>query len=337
MDSSPLPSMRIVHDPDLATASDLMVRTWSRPCLHYDVGLLRQQIHRPTGDPTLSAGQMTENGDLSSFVAYIPYDVEYLGRRLRAIFATFLTASAEPGAGKGARDLQSRLFDLAMERGYDLLIAMCEVGAITNLSLPSLFRAKNRRVAKVSTFRYGATTRGVVASRLPEVASGRTREYRPSDRAAALPLVGALGGDVPLKKVVSPEDVDFILLERPHCRTFVYDGGDGIRALANLLFLEVLEADGRVSRNVYFDNVTFGDLSPEERRTFLGDVLHVLHPLDYAAALVPMTGAVPMETFKAFRFRPAPRRVNLYVGTLRDGVLSGEEVQPVDRFFLDAY
>ncbi|MDJ0763733.1 MAG: hypothetical protein QNJ97_12190 [Myxococcota bacterium] len=321
--------------PDLQAVSELMTRTWARPCWSYDVGLLEAHILRPSGDPSLNVGQVTPDGELVSFQAYMPFAVNYFGHRYRAVFASFLTVSPDFHGRGLAGPQQGWLIDQAKEQGYDIYLTMCEVGAASNRAVERIFAKKRLPVKIINEFSYLATARDLVGPLLTQQPSANTRAYHREDGPVLAEQISALGGDVPLKKIIPANDLDFLFLDRKHAVTFVYDDGHP-RALANLLVLEVLLPDGGAQRNLYFDNVSFGDLSAAEQSTFLSDILVQLRSTEYQFAFVPNIGYLPVDAFRQLRFRTAPRRINLYLAALNEPALT-REIATVDRFYLDVY
>ena len=332
----PADGFQFVTGPELEDVSDLICNTWARPCWNYDQGLLGLHVNRPTGDANLTVGQMSDDGQLASFQAFMPFDLEYFGDRYRAVFASFLTVSSN-FHGKGlAGPQQGELIERAIDSGYDLYTTMCEVGAPSNRAVEKIFAKKNLEVGVVNVLQYRAARAGLIQPVLPKAMSGKTRRYTPEDRSEVYSLVKGMGRNVALRKVIPEADIDFLFHSRPHARTYVFGNNDSVRAVANLLLLEVIETDESKTLNVYFDNVSFGDLSAEEQHVFLGDVLFDLKDTGYATAFLPNIGYLPVEPFVKYRFRIAPREVNLYVAPLRDGVLP-DGIRKVDSFFMDVY
>lgn len=332
----PAPGHRFEWQPALERVSELIRASWAKPCWNYDIGLLELHIRRPSGDPELAVGQITDTGRLVSFQAYMPFDVEYSGRRYRAVFASFLTVAPDLHGHGLAGPQQAALVERAIEKGYDLYLTMCEVGAPSNRAVEKVFARKGREARVINVLRYLAGVRPLIRSALPGSPSGRTRTYRRDDRGRVLELVRSLGRGTDLRKVVPAEDVDFLFHDRPHTRTYVYEENGRIRALANLLLLEVVKPRGGRDLNVYFDNVAFGDLDADEQKRFVSDVLLALEDNGYCAAFVPDIGYVSHEPFLAHRFRTAPRALNLYAIPLRDDVMP-EGVPDVRTFYLDVY
>ncbi len=331
----PREGFEFVYAPDLKVVSDLICKTWARPCWNYDEGLLKLHINRPSGDPELAVGQMSEDGRLASYQAFMPFDVNYYGKNYRAVFASFLTVSSE-FHGKGlAGPQQGELLELAQKKGYDLYTTICEVGAASNRAVEKIFAKKNLDVKIVNVHQYLAAVSQYVDAVLPEAPSGKTRVYASADEEAVKPLMRSLGGDAPLKKIVPDNDIGWLLIDRPHTRTYVFEEGGRIRAMANLLLLEVLGTEENML-NVYFDNVNFGDLTSEEQVVFLGDVMLALKETGYHTALMPAIGYLPMEAFRALRFRAAPRQLNFYIAHLKADALP-EGIREVDSLFMDIY
>lgn len=326
---------RLVTEPNLSTVSKLICESWNRPCWNYDVGLLATYIQRPSGDSSMSVGLCSESGELVAFLAYIPYEVEYLKRRYRAVFGSFITIAREYQHRGLAKVMQQELIRRAIDNGSDLFLSIVEIGASgKHTHLRNLERNKMDH-KPILVFGYRAALRDIVQPLLPESRSPRTRLYEKADKPAILPLIDSMGAGAPLRKIIPEEDVDFILADRPHCATYVY-ADKKIRALANILRFEVLEEDGSIARNVYFENVNFGNLDAEEQHSFLGDILHRLNDTGYHAVFIPDIGYVDHTAFSSFRFRLAPRQLSLYLSTLKPNVLP-EGIKEVSSYFLDVY
>jgi len=326
---------RFVENPPFDQVSELICRTWARPCWNYDEGLLALHILRPTGDPTLAIAQREEStGRLASYQAYMPFDLAYRGKPYRSVFASFLTVSSA-FQGKGlAGPQQARLVEKAMEQGYDLYVTMCEVGAASNRSVEKTFAQFGIEVTQLRTLHYRASTISLVDRELARPRSPRTRRYRREDCELVLPLVRAAGQQTQLRKLIPPKDVDFLFLERPHAVSFVYEVGGKVRGLLNVLVLEILE-DADTKTNVYFENVLFGDLDVHEQEEFLGDALIALHEVGFSMAFVPDIGYAALDAFSKYHFRTMPRTLNLLAAPLKP--IHAGSLAPIDSFYLDVY
>jgi hypothetical protein len=332
----PAKGFHFVTRPDLDQVSELICSTWARPCWNYDPGLLELHVNRPTGDTSLTVGQVSDEGLLASFQAYMPFELEYFGQTYRAVFASFLTVSSCFHGQGLAGPQQGELIKRAIDSGYDLYTTMCEVGAPSNRAVEKVFARMNLEVGVIKVLQYRAARAALIEPLLPKTPSKMTRRYTPDDHIQVVSLVAHMGSKVPLRKVIPEADIDFLFHDRPHTRTYLFDDGGSVRALANLLLLEVIESDESKILNVYFDNVSFGDLTEDEQHIFLGDILLDLKETGYATAFLPDTGYLPTEPFAKYRFRIAPRQINLYVAPLSSGVVPGG-IKKVDSFFMDVY
>lgn len=323
-----------VAQPDLNEVSRFICEIWQRPCWNYDAGLLASHIMRPSGDPSLAIGQVATNGTLASFQAYMPFRVQYAGAEYQAVFASFLTVSPEY-QGKGlARTQQQALIDKAIDKGYDLYITMCENGAPSNNSVKKAFKLKGLEATMVKTFKYLAGVNELIKPLLPAQSSTRTQSYRKTDKPRLMDAIARVGDGTALRKLIPEADVDFIFLERPHTKTFVYERNGAAAGFINVLLLEVLDTENKL--NVYFDNVYFGDLSAAERQEFLSDVLVQLQATNFSTAFLPDIGYVATDVFRYLRFRMAPREINLYIAPLKPNAVANG-VHPIDSFYLDVY
>lgn len=332
----PAQGFNFVYSPDLNKVSELIIKSWARPCWNYDTGLLQLHIKRPSGDSELALGQQSdENGQLASFQAYMPFKVEYYQQTYKAVFASFLTVSPD-FQGRGlAGSQQGQLIEAAIKKDYDLYLTMCEVGAGSNIAVEKIFAKKNLPVKVVNVLNYTMSPATAVKSVLPEKQSEFTRVYKTDDLDQAYKLIKDIGSKTSLRKIIPKEDIDFLLGTRPHTKTFVYEKDGKISGLINLLLLEVLELDDK-KLNIYFDNVSFGTMTEEESEQFLGDVMLGLQAENYHLAFMPDIGYASMSVFKKYRFRTAPRQLNLYIAPLKDGILD-KGIKEVDSFYLDVY
>ncbi|MBK7091694.1 MAG: hypothetical protein IPH59_08230 [bacterium] len=331
---SPAPGFRFVFNPDLNVVSDLIVRTWEHPCWKYDPGLLELHIMRPTGDPTLTVGQIDEKGNLASYVAFMPFDVEYFGKSYRAVFCSFMTVATEYH-GKGLNGPQQvALLQKSMERDYDLYIVICEDGAVSNISLERIFAKRDRKLQLVKNLGYIGARRDLLQPVLSTQPSAHTRQMVRNDLASVSVLAAEIGRGCDLRRIISPLDVEFLFIDRPHTSSFVYESAGKTRAFANLLLLEVL--DKEASLNLYFENVHFGDLNESEQIEFMGDCLTHLLGTGFRMAILPDIGYTNIEPFRKLRFRALPRRLNLYMSELKPGIVPNG-IRDVNRIYMDIY
>ncbi|MHB1950590.1 MAG: hypothetical protein ACYCQK_03870 [Acidiferrobacteraceae bacterium] len=327
-------TFRVVTLPDLRAVSRFICATWERPCWNYDVALLTCHIMRPTGDPSLAMGHVTENGTLVSFQAYMPFTVEYAGAEYRAVFASFLTVSSEYQRIGLARAQQAALIDRAVEKGYELYITMCENGSPSNNAVKKVFKMKGLEAVPAKTFRYLAGINRLVQDLLPATPSVRTRACGETDLGAIAPRLSAFGDGTELRKRIAEQDLAFLFLSRPHTKTYVYEVDGEIAGLINVLLLEVLDTEKTL--NVYFDNVYFGTMSGPQQREFLGDVLALLQEEPFSAAFMPDIGYAPLEAFRYYRFRTAQREITLYMAKLKPD-MAHCDIRPLESFYLDVY
>src|SRR5205807_1728464 len=123
---------------------------------------------------------------------YMPFEVEYFGNRYRSVFASFLTVSSAY-QGKGlAGPQQGQLIEKAVQKGYDLYLTMCEVGAASNRSVDKIFGSFGITVTNLKVIQYRAVTSTFVDHELPKP-SPRTRRYRREDAAQIVPLLHSVG------------------------------------------------------------------------------------------------------------------------------------------------
>lgn len=325
---------QLVWNPNLQAASKLIIKTWEHPCWKYDVELLQLHINRPTGDPSLTVGHLNLQGELVSYLAHMPFVVEYCGQILRAVFLSFLTVGNEY-QGKGlSGTMQKASIERAKAEGYDLFLAMSEVGAVANPSIERALAKAGHPTTTVKSLGYLAARIDFLRPLLPANASPRTRRAARAD----LPALGAIsrmiGAGVDLRKIIAADDVEFVFLTRPRTRTYVYEKEGRIVGLVNVLLLAVL--DKAESLNVYFENVYFGEMAADDQLGFIGDCLADLSSTGFQLALVPDIGYVGMESFRRLRFRAAPRQLYLYAAPLKAGVFP-QGPPLVQSIYLDVY
>ncbi len=177
----PAEGFNFIEKPDLAKVSELICNTWAKPCWNYDPGLMNLHIMRPSGDPTLAVGQTSDNGDLVSFQAYMPFAVDYFGEKFNSVFASFLTVSSQYHGRGLAGPQQGILIEKAIEKDYDLYITMCEVGAPSNRAVEKIFAKKNLDVKVVNVLSYLAGINELIKPILPDEVSVKTRPYTHND------------------------------------------------------------------------------------------------------------------------------------------------------------
>lgn len=326
---------QFVESPDLAQVSQLIGRTWPLPRWNYDCSLLELHLRRPGCDPSLAIGLATRDGTLASYEALVSFDVELFGARRRAVFASFFTVAPEH-QGKGLSIIQQQvLIERAIEKRFEIYLVMCEQGARSNQAIKRVFAKLAIPVSVIRSITYLAAASDVVRSRLPPAPSGRTRSYERRDRQALLRLLEDVAKDAVLRKRIPECDVDFVFVERPHSQTYVFEEAGRLRAVANVLLLDVVAKNGTVV-NAYFENVAFGDLSDDEQEIFLGDVLSLLMNQGFYAAFLPDLGYVSVNPFRRFGFRTAPRKIDLYLAPLRPDVVPSGPLE-ARTLHLDVY
>jgi len=326
--------LRFEFNPGLAQVSELMRNVWEPPCLRYDEQVLRLHITRPTADPSLALAQTTPDGLPVSFHALVPFDVFYYGQRYKAVFASFLTVARELQGRGVAGQMLDALLEVAAERGYDLYLCMCEEGAPSNRAAQRALARRCLSLDRISVFGYLASLNELLQPVLPRQQQGRTRRYHRLDRQAVTDLLDGFGHAAPLRKVVHEDDVDFVFYDRPCTETFVFEDRGRIRGVVNLLLLEALEPAARL--NAYCEHVEFSDMTLDEQSEFLSDVLLAIQERNPHAVFIPNIGYFPLEPFRRFRFRLAPRRINLYMAVLKSGPLP-RGARAVERFCLDVF
>lgn len=323
---------QIKWNPDLEKVSQLMYSTWDKPCMNYDTGLLADHIMRPTADPDLCGGHVDDSGNLVSFEAFIPFNIEYLYQKYKAVFGSFLTVS-QNCRGKGlAVEILSELFSKVINQNYEIFLGLCEVDEPSNYTLVKTLNSFGLKYEIIKTFSYltyiNKKTDYSVKS------SFNTREYIREDKSEITGIINSPGTQLKLRRIIPDSDIDYIFLDRPHTKSYVYLKDKTIKGLANVLILEVLDQINY--RNVYIESIFLEQLSLIEQTQFITDILLYLQPENFKAAFLPNIRYVPLEPFKNIKFRQALRRLNLYM-VLLPGSNGLKSIKPVDSFFLDIF
>ena len=325
---------RFRWDPPLEAVAALMRANWARPCWEYSASLLRYHVDKPSGGRRLSLGVESElSGALVGYQAHIPLDIELHGRHLRAVFASFLTAAAETRGAAIALATQVQLLERAQECGFEVYLTMCEVGALSNMSVKRACRAIARPLITLRVTRYFAGARPQVSARLT-APSPRTRQFEECDEAGVFELLQQSGASIPLRQQHRREDVAHRFTSADNRRTFVFERGGRIVGVIHVLVLVVLDRV-REYRNAYIQDLALDDLTPDERKAFVNDVLHHVTALSIEAICVPDTGTFDAGLWKPLGFRMMPRAINLYGVPLRQERAAA--LANVAAFHLDVY
>lgn len=324
---------RFCWDPPLDAVSALMRATWDRPCWEYDEALLRYHIDKPGSARRLSLGVVSADGALVSYQAHVPLDIMLHGQQLPAVFASFLTASPDTRGANVALPVQLQLLEQAQALDIPLYLTMCEVGAMSNLSLKMVGRKFGRPVKKLCVLQYHAAARASVAARAGSPSS-RTREYVDADEPALLARLAAARAAVPLRQVHRPEDVSHRFARGENRRTYVCEVDGQIAGLMHVLVLRVLDR-ARDYLNAYVQDLVIDGLSRECQQSFVNDALAHVATLPIASICIPDNGHSDLSLWKPLGFRLMPRAINLYGMPLRADLESA--LTGISSFDLDVY
>ncbi len=322
-----------VVNPDFEEASALMRANWSPPCWVYERDLLTMHILRPTADPSMAVGLRAKNGDLASYLAFVPLRLKVGDRLYRGVFGSFFTVSGRYRRHRLSDRQQGLMLDRARDRGYELYVAVTVAGTPANQTVARAFAARGLAVRSVCNFRYLAGIPAIVSARLGPGDPHRVRRYEPADAAAGFALLSACTAQAPLAKVVEREDIDFLLRLRPRVATYVYEADGEVLGLVSLSFLPVRSE--RVGTNAYVEAFAAARLEPAARAAFVDTVLRAALAQGVEAIMVPDTGYADLDAFRRLGFRAAPRKLRLLLGALRPDITGLPET--VDRFCLDVF
>ncbi len=322
-----------VVSPDFEEVSALMRANWTPPCWVYERDLLTMHILRPTADPSMAVGLRATNGDLASYLAFVPLRLRVGGRVYRAVFGSFFTVSGRYRRHRLSDRQQGLMLDRARDQGYELYVAVTVAGTPANQTVARAFAARGLTVQSVRNFRYLAGVPAIISTRLGPGDPGRVRCYEPADAPAAFTLLSACTAQALLAKVVEREDIDFLLRLRPRVTTYVYEAHGEVLGLVSLSFLPVLSE--RVGMNAYVEAFAVIRLEPTARVAFVDTVLRAALAQGAEAVMVPDTGCADLDVFRRLGFRAAPRKLRLLLGALRPDITGLPEA--VDRFCLDVF
>ncbi len=333
MNIQPMESFDEVVNPDLDEVSALMRANWTPPCWLYERELLAMHIMRPTADPTMAVGLRAKNGELASYLAFVPMRLRVHGRIYKAVFASFFTVSSHFRRHRLSDHQQGLMVDRARDRGYEVYTAITVAGTPANQTVARAFGARGLPVRAAHNFRYLAGTGAIVASRLGSSDRDHVRPYAPSDDGAAFALLSAAAARAPLAHVVEREDIDFSLRGRPRVKTYVYESDGAVTGLISMSLLPVVS--GQVGLNAYVEALALGRLESSARTAFVDTVLRSVLAEGAQAVMVPDTGCGDQEVFRRLGFRAAPRKLRLLLAPLRSDVTDLPDT--VDGFCLDVF
>ena len=131
-----------VSSPELIKVSELICDEWARPCWNYDVDLLSAHLMRPSGDPDLAIGQVSnETGKLVSYLAYMPFQIEYFGKVFTTVFGSFLTVSKDYFfRGVSRSSTRSRARKGQLRKATIASFTVCEDGSPANASIKRTYQ-----------------------------------------------------------------------------------------------------------------------------------------------------------------------------------------------------
>lgn len=333
MDAKSAEFFEEVVNPDFDEASALMRANWTPPCWVYERDLLAMHILRPTADPSMAIGLRAKNGDLASYLAFVPLTLRVHGHIYRGVFASFFTVSGRYRRHGLSDRHQGLMLDRARDRGYELYVAVTVAGTPANQTVARAFAARGLGVRNVCNFRYLAGIPAIAGARLGPGDAPGVRGYESADAAAAFALLAESAAKMPLAKVVEREDVDFMLRLRPRVRTYVYEADGKPQGLISLAFLPVLSES--ISMNAYVEALALARLEPAARAAFVDTVLREALAQGAHAIMVPDTGCADLAVLRRLGFRAAPRKLRLLLGALRPDIT--ELPEAVAGFCLDVF
>ena len=320
---------RFVSNPDLAAVSELMVRTWSRPCWKYTPEFLGAYVYRPTGDPDLSVGLYCGE-ELAAYEAMVPYAIHYGGRPFRVAQTGFWTADPKFSSSAVAWRVFRKVVHLAREKGVAGCFAVIEASTQAEEVFQAATRQMKQAVRIVCTFRQLIGLTKSIRVKLGTDGSAHGSAYTPEHSDECVQFFATLRASVSLTRDLDTEDINFVLQDRANTFSWVFINGSKVRGIVNTVRVELLRPRGAVVSGL-LDHVLLGDLNEEERKAFLRAVFRDPFWENIDVVTVPTMGYFDPRALKAFGFFPALQEFRLYYMPFHDTL----DVREVSSFHLD--
>jgi hypothetical protein len=310
-----------VQNPDLNDVSKLMNEVWPRPCREYSRDMLAAYLCRPSGDLELSLGLYS--GDrLVGYLAGVPYQVHYQGQFQPLVLNSFWTTSKGFYSPTIAVALAKKHREIRLGKGYDATVTLIETGSRSDIVFAKTAKMLGLSRHLLMSFRYLMSTPRFVRRRLPELLDPRVRVYARHMRDECTDLLSKLSEGIELGIVLQAEDMDFVLHGRPNTLTWVFRDKGKIRALINVLRINIVHK--QVAPYAFFEHIVLGDLDSDECIKFIATVFMDSFWDEVQGMYLAPTGYFDEELFCKLGFYSTPTAFNIYYSCGNDGLPSRE-------------
>jgi hypothetical protein len=321
----------VVTNPNLAEVAELMNRTWPRPCWQYTGPMLAGYQRRPGAGRALSLGYRCE-GELAGYMAYMPCPVLYAGRRWRLLFASFWTALGKYALKSIPLKLHFALYRQACARNYQGLLTIGEEDSKGLRAFELVSARLELPYRTLARFGMMMGTPRLARRRLPPGEhGGRVQPYSGAWRGQCATLVARAGGRLPLARLFSVEELDFLLGAREGSRTWLWLEDGRVRGLLGGWMQCVM--GNRLSQAFQVDHALLDGLDPGEQLAFLGAIFADPCWEGIEAVHVPLTGPAGEEAFRQAGFMRTRKSFQLNYLPMREA----PALAPVERFYLEFY
>lgn len=289
---------------DFAQLAGMMQRAWAgnkEVPLLYTAPFLESAFEYPGVDLRLSPSVYSGN-ELLGFIAGFPRRFQLNGRERRFILTSFLTAAADrKGSGYGLalwRDVHER----ARETGYDGALSLCVEGDGMNRIISSLARLCGFKTQHIFTVDY--LTRFLRAANEEPIACTER------DIDTFVELASMIPNTTPFARIWTREEAEWQCQGRAGALTASarHDQRRGI------LTGYLVQVTGNPPVNALaVEDILWGDLEPKDRQDLAQIFLRAGASRGAQLASCPVMNYADLEPFRAAGFRPAKRRVHVFL------------------------
>lgn len=288
---------------DFEHMAAMLQRAWAgnkEVPLLYTAPFLESACHYPGTDFSLCPSIYDVDEPLA-FVAGLPRHFTVNGQRQSLILTSFLTAA--PGQQNSSygltiwRDVHKR----AREAGYAGVLSLCVEGDQMNKIISSvarLFRFNTQHIFAVDYL-----TRFLRPAQPPPDSLNTDIDF-------FLKLAAGIPGNVPFARVWTPEEAEWQCRLRSGALA-ISARHDHRRGMLTGYVAEV--ASDPPVKALAVEDILWGDLEPAERKDLLQQFLRAAATRGAQVASCPVMNYTDLEPFRTAGFRPAKRRVHIYL------------------------
>lgn len=298
-----------VYNPNLNEVSELMIKTWTRPCWEYSVDLLASYLDRPEGDKRLSVGYYYD-GKLEGYLAYFPYKVKFFDQEISIVYGTWWTVSKECKGRAVALKLQRELQNISRENGYSGFLTVTHEGTHADRAMRFTLQHLYGQLHLINTFGQMMAIPQIVRRRLNGTIDPLVKLYTPAMTEECLVLLKSIPDIVDVAHVFTERDVYFLLHDRVLTRTWVYHDGQRVRALLNIMQKKLLAEKDTV--NAYIEHIAINDLTDSMKKAFLSTIFMDPYWDSIDAIYIPNTGYFDQSLLGEIGFYKTLKKFNLY-------------------------